>query len=54
VNSNAIAAIRMHAAIRGCWLTVNVDNPAGRLYRSLGFGWLADGPGTPPHAEIDP
>jgi ribosomal protein S18 acetylase RimI-like enzyme len=21
-----------------CWLTVNVDNPAGRLYRSLGFG----------------
>ncbi len=21
----------------GCWLTVNVDNPAGRLYRSLGF-----------------
>jgi ribosomal protein S18 acetylase RimI-like enzyme len=21
----------------GCWLTVNVDNPAGQLYRSLGF-----------------
>jgi mycothiol synthase len=21
----------------GCWLTVNVDNPADQLYRSLGF-----------------
>ena len=34
--AHVLAALAAEGA-NGCWLTVNVDNPADQLYRSLGF-----------------